>query len=82
VTGERETLAGSAAALVRAMREVTPLPLAVGFGISTAAQVAEAGRLADAVVVGSAFVRVIEREGSAAALEAFARQLKSGLEQS
>jgi len=82
VTGERETLAGSAAGLVRAMREVTPLPLAVGFGISTAAQVAEAGRLADAVVVGSAFVRVIEREGSAAALETLARELRSGLEPS
>lgn len=81
VTGEREALSGSAAELVRAMRQVTSLPLAVGFGISTAAQVAEVGRLADAAVVGSAFVRVIERGGSAAALEAFARELKSGFEQ-
>lgn len=80
VTGERVALAGSAAELVRAMRQVTDLPLAVGFGISTAAQVAEVGRLADAAVVGSAFVRVVERGGALEAeLEALARELKTGL---
>jgi tryptophan synthase alpha chain len=83
VTGEREALAGSAAELVGAMRKVTNLPLAVGFGISTAAQVAEVGSLADAAVVGSAFVRVIERGGALEAdLEALARELKSGLQPS
>lgn len=78
VTGEREALARSAEELVRAMRRVTDLPLAVGFGISSAAQVAEVGRLADAAVVGSAFVRVIERGGPEAELEALARELKRG----
>jgi len=79
VTGERESLAGSAAALVHAMRGVTELPLAVGFGISRPEHVAEVGRLADAAVVGSAFVRVVERGGAVEAeLEALARELKRG----
>jgi tryptophan synthase alpha chain len=83
VTGERESLSGSAEPLVKAMREKTDLPLAVGFGISTPEQVRATGALADAVVVGSAFERVIEENlgtGSiAAALEARARGLASGL---
>ena len=83
VTGERDALAGSAAELVRAMRGVTSLPLAVGFGISRPEQVAEVGRLADAAVVGSAFVRVVERGGALEAeLEALARELKSGFDPS
>ncbi len=81
VTGERDTLSSSVAPLVASMRAVTPLPLAVGFGISTAEQVGEVGRMADAVVVGSAFVRAVERnpERPAEALEALARQLAAGL---
>jgi tryptophan synthase alpha chain len=65
------------------MRAVTDLPLAVGFGISTPAQAAEAGRQVEAVVVGSAFVRLIERHGDSPSLESqlesFARELKRGL---
>jgi tryptophan synthase alpha chain len=83
VTGERDALAGSAAELVRAMRAITGLPLAVGFGISRPEHVAEVGRLADAAVVGSAFVRVIERGGATETeLEALARELKSGFQPS
>jgi tryptophan synthase alpha chain len=61
VTGAREDIHGSAAALVRRVRGVTHLPVAVGFGISTAAQVREVWRYADAAVVGSALVCEIER---------------------
>jgi tryptophan synthase alpha subunit len=43
------------------MRRYTDLPIAVGFGISTAAQVKEVWEVADAAVVGSAIVREIER---------------------
>jgi tryptophan synthase alpha chain len=84
VTGESDSLSGSAAELVRAMREVTDLPLAVGFGISRPEHVSalrDAG--ADAVVVGSAFVRLVEEHGESPALEgrleALARELKQGL---
>lgn len=86
VTGERDQLAESAAPLVRAMREHTALPVALGFGISRPEHSAEAGRLADAVVVGSAFVRLIEQYGGdpslESRLESLARELKKPLERS
>jgi tryptophan synthase alpha chain len=61
VTGARQQLAGDAQDLVKRLRKVTKLPVAVGFGISNAAQFAEVGKFADAVVVGSAIVETIER---------------------
>ena len=54
VTGEQDSLSASVAPLVEAVRAATDLPLAVGFGISKPAHVAELGRLVEAVVVGSA----------------------------
>jgi len=84
VTGERESLSDSVSPLVDAMRGVTKLPLAVGFGISRPEHVAETGRVADAVVVGSAFVRLIERNADNASLplqlESFAKELKHGFD--
>jgi tryptophan synthase alpha chain len=77
VTGERANVSDEVSPLVQAMRKVTDLPLAVGFGISTAEQVRAVGAVADGVVVGSAIVRVIEE--NAAQLEAFTRELASGL---
>lgn len=82
VTGEQSTISASAADLVKRMRSVSELPLAVGFGISTPAQVAEVGALADGVVIGSAIVRCIENNATGdleAALEQFTRSLCSGL---
>jgi len=61
VTGQRQKLADDAHKLVQRLRRVTQLPIALGFGISTAAQFAEVGEFADAVVVGSAIVEIIER---------------------
>jgi tryptophan synthase alpha chain len=81
VTGEREEIASSVRPLVERARALTPLPLAVGFGISNPAQVREVQALADAAVVGSAVVHAIEEryhsEG-AAAIERFVRWLKEG----
>ncbi len=83
VTGERESLSDAAGVLVNEMRKVTDLPLAIGFGISTAQHVRAAGTIADAVVVGSAIVRTIEDHASSLELEQrlerFARELASGL---
>ena len=83
VTGERASLSGSVAPLVQAMRRVTELPLAVGFGISTADQVRAVGEIADGVAVGSAVVRTVEQYASSPELvirlEALARGLASGL---
>jgi tryptophan synthase alpha chain len=61
VTGVRQKLADDARKLVRRLRRVTKLPIAVGFGMSNSEQFAEVGEYADAVVVGSAIVETIER---------------------
>ena len=61
VTGARQQLADDAKKLVKRLRRVTKLPVAVGFGISNAEQFAEVGEFADAVVVGSAIVQTIEQ---------------------
>ncbi|MGH9904167.1 MAG: tryptophan synthase subunit alpha, partial [Pyrinomonadaceae bacterium] len=61
VTGARADLSAEAERLVKRVRHSSDLPVAVGFGISTADQVAETWRYADAAVVGSAIVAEIER---------------------
>ena len=61
VTGQRQQLAEDARKLVKRLRRVTKLPIALGFGISTPEQFVEVGEFADAVVVGSAIVEMIER---------------------
>jgi tryptophan synthase alpha chain len=61
VTGVRQQLTADARTLVRRLRKYTKLPVAVGFGVSTAEQFAEVGEFADAAVVGSAIVETIER---------------------
>ena len=85
VTGERESLSNLAAPLIRAVRAVTDLPLAVGFGISRPEHVAELGRQVEAVVVGSAIVRIIEQNADNPSLEiqleSFARELKHGFQE-
>ena len=83
VTGERDALSGQLEPLVQRLRRVTTLPLAVGFGIARPDQAAAAARLADGVVVGSAFVRLIEESEGCPdlerRLEEFARQLKQAM---
>jgi len=61
VTGMRQQFPEDAQALVGRLRRYTKLPVAVGFGISTAEQFSSVGRFADAAVVGSAIVETIER---------------------
>ena len=61
VTGTRSSVSAEAEKLVTRMRRFSTLPIAVGFGISNAEQVADVHRYADAVVVGSAIVAEMER---------------------
>ena len=63
VTGARDRLAADIAGLVARVRAQSALPVAVGFGISSPEQVAEACESADAAVVGSALVSVIAEYG-------------------
>jgi tryptophan synthase alpha chain len=67
ITGEQKQIAVDAAQLVTRIRQFTALPVAVGFGISTAEQFASVGQFADAAVIGSAIVSLIEKHGSGAA---------------
>ena len=60
VTGERQALSDDARPLVERLRARTAVPVALGFGISTPEQVAQAAAVADGVVVGSALVRFLE----------------------
>jgi tryptophan synthase alpha chain len=81
VTGARDTLASGAQEMVRRIRAVSDLPVALGFGISKPDHVREVARWADAAVVGSALVDVIAREGTSRDLttrvEEYVRWLKS-----
>lgn len=61
VTGARDEMTEDAEALVKRVRSVSNLPVAVGFGISTAEQVRQVWRFADAAVIGSAIVKQIEK---------------------
>lgn len=79
VTGARQQLADDAQKLVRRLRKHTKLPIAVGFGISTAQHFVEVGKFADAAVVGSAIVETIERSRGreAAAVAEFITKLSA-----
>lgn len=61
VTGEQAEVSGEAEELVMRLRNVSNLPIALGFGVSTRDQVREVCRYADAAVVGSAIVAKIEK---------------------
>lgn len=62
-TGERNSLPPDLVRDLKRLRRRLDLPLAVGFGISTADQVAAVAAVADGVVVGSALVRLVEQMG-------------------
>jgi tryptophan synthase alpha chain len=83
VTGEQNSVSSSVKPLIQALRAVTNLPLAVGFGVSRPEHVAELSADADGVVVGSAFMRLIEEHAASPdleqRLEAFTRSLKEAL---
>ncbi len=70
-TGERDSLPAELGELVAATKEDSAVPVAVGFGIGTAEQVAEVGGIADGVIVGSRLVRAVtESAGEADAVTA------------
>jgi tryptophan synthase alpha chain len=86
ITGKQQSMTSDAAALVERIRHWPGptgkgLPVAVGFGISSAEHVAQVAEFADAAVIGSAIVELIERSRPDDAPEAVARFIK-GLRQS
>ena len=73
ITGTQDTVASDAPGLVPRIKKFTTLPVAVGFGISNAAHVKAVGEFADAAVIGSALVALIEKTEPAAAAAAVGR---------
>jgi len=80
ITGKQQNLTSDAAALVARIRRWTGLPIAVGFGISNAEHFAQVAEFADAAVIGSAIVELIERSTPETAPGAVARFIR-GLRQ-
>jgi tryptophan synthase alpha chain len=76
VTGTQKSLTSDAPALVARIRRWTRLPIAVGFGISNAEHVAQVAQFADAAVIGSAIVELIERSTPEKSPGAVARFIK------
>ena len=64
VTGTRDAVSGNARSLVERIRKVSKTPVAVGLGVSTKTQAQEVAQYADGVIVGSAFIKIIQEHGS------------------
>jgi tryptophan synthase alpha chain len=73
ITGKQTSLTSDAASLVARIRRWSKLPVAVGFGISNSEHVAQVAEFADAAVVGSAIVELIEGSTAETAPAAVAR---------
>jgi tryptophan synthase alpha chain len=86
VTGVQQVDPAAIEEAVSALKRKSPVPVAVGFGISTPADAASVARFADAVVVGSALVKVVAAYGDSPQLPTkvgeFVRSLKEGMEAS
>jgi len=76
ITGTQQSLTSDAESLVARIRRWSGLPVAVGFGISNSEHVAQVGQFADAAVIGSAIVELIERSTAETAPGAVARFIK------
>ena len=79
VTGASTALSAGLGDSVARVRRATTLPVAVGFGVSTPAQAREVAAIADGVVIGSALVDIVGREGAAGA-EAFLARVRAAID--
>ena len=80
ITGTQSHLTSDASQVVTRLRQFTKLPIAVGFGVSNAEHVKAVGEFADAAVIGSAIVQLIEKtepEQAAAAVGKFVAGLRA-----
>ena len=79
VTGMRSEIKTDLGAIISNIRDVTDLPLAVGFGINTPEQASEISKISDGVIVGSAIVKIIEEHGENAtdALKDYVSSMKN-----
>ena len=80
ITGTQQQIASDAAELVARLRKFTKLPIAVGFGISNSEHVKSVATFADAAIIGSAIVALIEKtspDQAAAAVGSFIAGLRA-----
>lgn len=81
VTGARDRLSSDVEGLVARIKQVTSLPVCVGFGVSTPEQVRQVATFADGVIIGSAIVALLDRGGDGLAhLGEFASSLRAALD--
>ena len=81
VTGSQQVDAAAIEKAVCSVQDKSRVPVAVGFGISTSADAAAVGAFADAVVVGSALVKIIEAHGNSDDLLPRVREFISSLKE-
>jgi tryptophan synthase alpha chain len=83
VTGVREQLPDGVVERIQAVQAMTPLPVAVGFGVSNPDMARALGRVARGVVVGSAIVRLIQDHGPDATqpLREFVGRLRKAIDE-
>ncbi|MDR2702195.1 MAG: tryptophan synthase subunit alpha [Spirochaetaceae bacterium] len=81
VTGVRSEITTDIASITEAIKSVTKLPVAVGFGIHNPEQAAQMARIADGVIVGSAIVKIIAEHGGNAAtyISKYVREMKEAI---
>lgn len=81
VTGVRSEIRTDLASILAAIRQATDIPVGIGFGINTPEQAAQMAELADAVIVGSAIVRIIAQYGRDAApyISEYVRSMKAAI---
>lgn len=81
VTGTRSEITTDIGSIVKVIRENTDVPCAVGFGISTPAQAQKMASLSDGAIVGSAIIKIIEKDpkNAAEAVGKYVREMKNEL---
>jgi tryptophan synthase alpha chain len=81
VTGIRSEIKTDLEAIVSSIRQVTKLPVAIGFGIHTPSQAAQMKKIADGIIVGSAIVKIIAEYGEAAEpkIHQFVKEMKEAI---
>ncbi len=80
VTGTRNSLPADLSSFVARVKRSTSTPVCVGFGISTAAQAAQVGKIADGVIVGSRFIQLMEFENGPTQIKNFVIEMRNALD--
>ncbi|MCR5147984.1 MAG: tryptophan synthase subunit alpha [Eubacterium sp.] len=81
VTGVRTEIKTDVKAIIESIREVTDVPAAIGFGISTPEQASKMAAISDGAIVGSAMVKIVAAEGKNAPekLSEYVKSMKQAL---